>query len=275
MKIFLTKVIPLTYYYHMTNEDLFKPLESKRAFEAIAEHIKNLVYSGHLKPGDKLPSERELAQLFKTGRMLIRESLRTLEQSGFIFVKKGREGGIFVKNVGADVITGSIADMVKLGKISLDDLTETRLEVELSIIGLAIDRLDSSDLKKLRDNIEYTEKLVEEGRISRDGNMMFHLILAKASRNYLLEMIAESVMNVVDSFVRLLKPDITHSMKILNDHKRFYEALEKRDVGLARELMREHILDVKKNLSTLAGILAERQQPRSSESLPFKQGSAK
>ncbi len=228
----------------MTTPELFKPVESKRAFETIAEQVKDLIYSGRLKAGDKLPTERELAATFKTGRMVVRESLRMLEQSGFIYVKNGYKGGTFVKTAGADVMTGSIVDMVKLGKIGLDQLTETRLEVELAIIGLAIERIEEDDFDQLLKNIEHTETLISEGKISRDGNIAFHLILANASKNYLLSIIVESIMNVVYSFVERLKPDITHSKKILAEHRAIYDAVRRKDKESARKLMRDHILNI-------------------------------
>ncbi len=236
----------------MTTVDLFKPLESKRAFEAISEQIKNLVYTGQLKPGDKLPSERELATLFKSGRMVVRESLRMLEQSGFISVKNGYKGGVFVRDVGADAMTGSIADLVKLEKISLHQLTETRLEIESAIIGLAVQRMDAHDFEQLWRNIEHAEELITIGKtLSRDGNVMFHIILARGSKNYLLEIILESVMNAVVSIIHLLKPDIATSKKIVEAHKAIYAALYKRDVRSARRLVRQHILDVGDSWSPL------------------------
>ena len=138
----------------MTIPELFKPLEPKRAFEAISEQIKELICSGQLNPGDRLPGERELATLFKTGRMVVRESLRMLEQSGFIYIKSGYKGGVFVKDIGADVMTESIADLAKLGRISLEQLTEARIEIESAIIGLAAKRMNDDDLEQLRRNID-------------------------------------------------------------------------------------------------------------------------
>jgi GntR family transcriptional regulator, transcriptional repressor for pyruvate dehydrogenase complex len=223
---------------------MFKPLEARRAFEAVTEQIKGLVCSGQLKPGDKLPTERELATLVGTGRMVVRESLRLLEHSGFVQIKNGYKGGVFVKDVGAEVMTGSIVDLVKLGRISLEQLTETRIEIESAIIGLAAARIDDDDLEKLRKNIEHTEQLISEGKISRDGNVTFHLILAQAAKNPLLEIIIESIMNVVDSVVNWLKPTLSDSERILKAHKAIYDALRKKEVGSARKLMRDHLVDV-------------------------------
>jgi DNA-binding FadR family transcriptional regulator len=236
----------------MTIPELFKPFEPRRAFEVISEQIKDLICSGQLNPGDKLPGERELAALFKTGRMVVRESLRMLEQSGFIHIKSGYKGGAFIKDIGADVMTGSIADLTKLGRISLEELTETRIEIESAIIGLAAKRMTDDDLKQLWKNIEYSEQLIAEGKMVRDGNIMFHLILAKAAKNYLLEVIIESIMNVVDSLATRLKPGIKHSEKILTAHRAIYDALRKKDVASARKLMRDHLVDVRGQFLTLA-----------------------
>ena len=236
----------------MILSELFKPFEPKRAFEAISEQIKDLICSGQINPGDRLPGERELATLFKTGRMVVRESLRMLEQSGFIYIKSGYKGGAFVKDVGADVMTGSIVNLAKLGRISLEQLTEARIEIESAIIGLAAKRMKHDDFEKLWKNIEYSEQLIAEGKMVRDGNIMFHLILARGAKNYLLEVIIESVMNVVDSLANRLKPGIRYSEKILNCHKDIYEALQKKDVESARKLMRDHLVDVRGRFLSLA-----------------------
>jgi len=236
----------------MAISELFRPLEPKRAFEAISEQIKDLICSGQLTPGDRLPGERELSTLFKTGRMVVRESLRILEQSGFIYIKSGYKGGAFVKDIGADVMTGSIADLAKLGRVSLEQLTETRVEIESVIIGLAAKRMNDDDFEQLWKNIEYSEQLIAEGKMSRDGNIMFHLILARGAKNYLLEVIIESVMNVVDSLATRLKPGIRYSEKILNAHKAIYDALRKKDVESARKLMRDHLVNVRGRFLSLA-----------------------
>jgi GntR family transcriptional regulator, transcriptional repressor for pyruvate dehydrogenase complex len=243
---FVDKGNTLDIIYNMSNIDVFKPLESKRTFEVISEQIKDLVYSGRLKPGDKLPTERELATQFKTGRMVVRESLRMLEQSCFISVKNGYKGGVFVRDVGASAMTDSIADMVKLGKISLQELTETRIEIESIVVELAVQRMDNHDLEQLRMSIERAEKLTKQANaLSRDENVMFHVILARGSRNYLLEMIVESVMKAVISILYWLKIDIAKSKKIVEDHRAIYEALCEKDVESAKRLTRGSILYVR------------------------------
>lgn len=86
----------------------------------------------------------------------------------------------------------------------------------------------------------------------REGNIMFHLILARGAKNYLLEVMVESVMNVVDSLATQLRPGIRYSAKILEAHKAIYEALRKRDAESARKLMRDHLVDVRSRFLSLA-----------------------
>src|SRR5512136_2169173 len=76
---------------------LFQPLPVKRTFMEIANQIRSSIYAKTLKPGDKLPSERELAVQFNVGRISVREALRMLEQAGLIFIKQGSSGGAYVK----------------------------------------------------------------------------------------------------------------------------------------------------------------------------------
>lgn len=236
----------------MTITKLIKPLKAKRAFEEIADQIKQLAYSGQLKPGDKLPSEKELTNLFHAGRMVIRESLRTLEQAGFIYIKKGYGGGAFIKNADTKVVSNSITDMVRLGNISLSDLTEARVGIEMLILDLACQRIDDNDLCEIRENIDYTRDLITRGMIRKEGNINFHILLAKASKNPVLEMMIESLMNVTISFITLLAPDVRFSKEILEYHEHIYEAIKQKDLSKAKKLMEAHILDVGAKLLQLA-----------------------
>jgi DNA-binding transcriptional MocR family regulator len=76
----------------MEQENLFTPIESKRTFEEISSKVKTLIFDGTLKPGDRLPSELELAKQFGVGRQSVREALRLLELSGFVSIQKGYGG---------------------------------------------------------------------------------------------------------------------------------------------------------------------------------------
>jgi GntR family transcriptional regulator, transcriptional repressor for pyruvate dehydrogenase complex len=227
---------------------IFLPIKPKRIFEEIANQIKELIYSGVFKPDDRLPSERELASQFQVGRMVVREALRVLEQSGLIYVKQGSCGGVFAKKVDTSVMTSSISDMVKIGNVTLSDLTEVRLSIEKIILELVVVRITDEELDLLSKNIEDTANMVAHGIRSLDNNIKFHLLMGKFSKNPLLEVIIESVMNVFVSFLDPLKPNIEYGVNVFNYHKAIYEAIKDKKLPMAAQLLEEHLIDVNKQL---------------------------
>jgi len=226
----------------LNQPNLFKPLKSKRTFEEIADQIRELIYSGVFKPGDKLMSERELANQFKTGRMVVREALRTLEQSGLIRIKQGSSGGIFINDANTKVITRSISDMIKIGNVTLRELIETRLEIEMMVLNFAMARINPEDLYLLKKNIDESERQILTGIRPIESNLNFHLLLAKASKNTLFEMIIGSIMEVTKNFLQSVKPEKEYINRVLVYHKEIYMAIKEKDLLIAKEKMREHLI---------------------------------
>jgi DNA-binding FadR family transcriptional regulator len=231
---------------------LFTPLKTKRVFEEIADQIRELIYSGHFKPGDKLPSERELANQFKAGRMVVREALRTLEHAGLIYIKQGSFGGAFIKESDAAVITRSISDMIRIGNVTLKELTETRIGIEMVILESVFRRINQEDLEALGRNVEEAEKEIANGNRPLETNLNFHVLLARASKNTLFEMIIKSIMAVTTSFLVTINPGADHLRQVLRYHKEIYQALAKGDFEGAERIMKEHLLEANKRVSDLA-----------------------
>jgi len=230
----------------MRTKPIFTPFTTKRAFEKISEQITALIFAGTLKPGDRLPSERELAAQFNTGRMVVREALRILEQSGFISVKQGSLGGAFIKEMDSTVLKKSIADMLKTGNITIQNLTEARIGIEGVILELATARRSKEDLESLRKSIDDAEQEIMQGRRPYEHSIRFHLLLAKASKNPLFEMIVESIADVMKSFILAQEQDKKFNLKFLNHHKQIFEAIENRNIKIARKLLKEHFHDFEK-----------------------------
>ena len=122
---------------------VFTPIKNnKRAFEKVSSRIKSLIFKGVLQPGDKLPSEGELAKQFNVGRQTVREALRILELSGFIKVQKGFGGGPVIKNTILANITDLFLDAFQVEKISIEEFTEARLMIEKAILNKAFDNIE-------------------------------------------------------------------------------------------------------------------------------------
>jgi|WetSurMetagenome_2_1015567.scaffolds.fasta_scaffold233846_2 GntR family transcriptional regulator, transcriptional repressor for pyruvate dehydrogenase complex len=232
----------------------FSSLKTKRLPDQIADQIKENIYSGVFRPGDKLPSERELAGQFDSGRTVVREALRELEQSGLIVMKQGSFGGAFVKNIDATVMMRSITDMVKIGTVKLWELTQARISVEKSVLELAIPNIEVNELSLLEENLRTTEKDLQREIRALDHNTNFHMLLARFANNSLLAMFVQSAMYVMANFIRLVEPGLDSGRCVLNYHQSIYEAVKKKDIELAKERMGEHILDIEKDIAKLYGV---------------------
>ena len=235
----------------MDNKPLFIPIKSRRAFEEIADQIKEAIYLGVFKPGDKLPCERELAAQFNVARMVVREAMRILEQSGFVKIRQGSDGGPIVKSFDSMLIKQSIFDMVRIGNIKIQHLTESRMGVESAILELATERRTLNDLRLLEKNIEETEKTIIQNKRPYEYSLEFHLLLARAARNPLYEVMIESIMNVMRSFVFSAKPEEGYINRVLNHHKEIYKAVKAKDLSMAKQKMQDHFVDIKRKYSRI------------------------
>ena len=105
---------------------MFNPLPHERTFEAIVRQLKEAIYSGKLKPGDKLPTERELAKMFNASSAAVRSAVLNLEQAGLLKIKKGAGGGFFVQELDFKPVRDSLNDLVSFGKASISHTPSPR-----------------------------------------------------------------------------------------------------------------------------------------------------
>jgi DNA-binding FadR family transcriptional regulator len=235
---------------------IFKPLPSKRAFEEISDQIKEGIQYGLLQPSDKLPPERELSRQFNVSRMAVREALRILEDSGFIHIVKGSNGGAFIKAPDSSDVIKSVKTFSVRGGITLEQIIETRLMIEVSSLELLIERITDVELKELQKNINTTDKFLRKGYFPSYIQTNFHVILARSLRNPLLETFLVTLMNLIIEFFGKGDPDdMEYSIKNLKDHRRIYYAIARKDLKAAKKILRMHILDVPPPLKGKGGKL--------------------
>ena len=241
---------------------LFKALPSKRAFDEIADQIKDLIYSKTLKPGDKLPPERDLATQFGTGRMAVREALRILEQSGLIVVKQGSEGGAFVKEADTSMATEIISGLIRRSSLTMKDVMEVRIEFESAVLGAAIGRINESDMEMLQKRIDEAEAMIREdkrGIKPLDSSLLgetyadFHLILARATKNPVYEIIMDCLMRVSHGVMTKQMIPSERFKDHLEFHKNLYDALRYKDATIAGPHFKEYRQAVKQHFTPTEG----------------------
>ena len=231
---------------------MFDSIKSRRLSDEIVRQIKEALFAGKLQAGDKLPTERELAERFETSRASVREALRTLEPEGLIRIKKGAEGGIFIAHVDHRPAAKSFQTLLQLRKVSIHEIAEVRLIVEPQAARLAASRAKSEDLRELEEEIRKMSASVKAKELPRFYDLRFHLLIARAAHNAVLELLAESMLGVASKAISQLNPSRDTLLHVLSRHRKVMEAVRQRDPDAAFESMREHIVDVQTRLAKQA-----------------------
>jgi GntR family transcriptional repressor for pyruvate dehydrogenase complex len=227
--------------------DLFRPVTLKRTFEDISDQIKGLIFSGALKPNDRLPSERDLAEQFNTGRMSVREALRILEESGFITIKQGADGGIFVKELDSTGMTKSISGLMNVGNLTLQEIKEARIAIESIILETGIKRFTKNQLAALESNINDCEKFYKDRKkdeypkFSDEQLGKFHVLIAETSKNRLFKYFVTSLLDLYMNQIIRYIPDSTEYSRHLTQHREIYEAIKAKDIKRAKRAIEEHM----------------------------------
>lgn len=231
---------------------LFKPIRTLRAFEEVSAEIKRLIFKGELKPGDRLPSETELANQFHVGRQTIREALRLLELSGFITVLKGGAGGPLVGETILDTISNAFLDAFQMGRISMDELTTARVAIENMVLQHVFQNAGERHIKALRENVRNAREKIEKGLQVFDDNVQFHKLLAQASGNHVFVIVVEAIMAIVAHFRSLFILDLEVPKETTEVHARILEAIENRNTDEAMALLEKHVCAVGRRFKGLS-----------------------
>jgi DNA-binding FadR family transcriptional regulator len=242
-------------------EGVFTPIKNRRTFEQVSNKIKKLIFDGVFQPGDKLPSEIELAHQFQVGRQSVREALRILELSGFIAIQKGGGGGAVIKDTIANTISGLFLDAFQLEKISLEELTINRIEFEKIVLKYAIQNAEPADIERLQRNIDQSQTKLKANAVIIDENIQFHRLLARASKNYLLIIVVEAITAAVRRSLEQLNlksglpsdESVIQSKNTVNYHQNILDAILAKDLELAAEWLENHLNEVKNRLQLLDG----------------------
>ncbi|MHB1167435.1 MAG: FadR/GntR family transcriptional regulator [Carboxydocellales bacterium] len=223
-------------------KEMFSELRNERAFVEVVNKIKKRIFESKLLPGDRLPTERELCEVFGVSRMALREALRVLELSGLIEIKRGSKGGIFVADLVDKLVTQSYLTMFQMHKFSLDDFFKARLIIEPEITAEAARIRDKQFINSLKEN------LVLAGSVSNDAirrlevGREFHILIARSTENMFLEQILKSVVELANS-LKIWDTNSTSPLweVIPNEHLKILEAIEQGDAEQAKNEMRSHL----------------------------------
>lgn len=227
---------------------MFQSAKPSKISENITAQIRTAIFDGKLKPGDRLPVEKELMERFGVSKGTIREALRSLEVLGFVDIRKGASGGIFVTEVDMNRVRDYFTNYLLFQNLSLTNLSEVRLILEPYVAEKAARLIQKADLEKLRKIIEESDEALKKKAPNRIEFHEFHRILGDISGNPILIFIVDFIEGLlIDTRNRLGAGD-DFSIKVLNAHKRIYKALSRKDAKGAKKEMAKHVREVERNL---------------------------
>ncbi len=225
---------------------MFKPAKQNRIFEDVVEQIQDAILSGQVKPGETLPSERELREVFKVSRGTIREALRVLEQKGLIEIKLGVGGGAIVKEASVDVLAESLDLLIRHRKVSMEHLAEFRIGVEGDIVAMAVERATPQDIEELERITKMAQSYCDKGpdyvRQFLEADMQFHLTLSRITKNPMYDAIGRIIHeNILSYYKDFIERKGIKLKENCDDLARLVAAMKAKRPEEARTVLKEHI----------------------------------
>ncbi len=227
--------------------------------EQVAEKIQQFIIQGQLRPGDRLPPERELGEQLGVSRTVIREATKQLQERGLLKVLTG--SGTYVSKIDPAAISQSISLLMWGHGHAFHDLLEIRQMLEVEIAGHAAERATEDDIQQLEGALEQMAAALPDVHQDAAGlekfvqaDLLFHQILARASKNSLLPLLLAPITELLLEFSRQASSLQGAPENAIHFHKTLLQVIRSRDSQLCRAVMRDHLSNAEKFLDQMAGI---------------------
>lgn len=219
----------------------FESVRRNKVYEDVARQIERLILK-KLKPGDKLPSERELSEMLGVSRSSIRDAIRSLELIGMVEPRQG--AGTIVKEVTADAVVNPLANALKLKEDLVGELLDFRRMLEPPLAARAATHATADDVAEMEEILNRQEEKLRREETTIPEDTSFHYAVALASGNSVVLKVLDIIMDMLrDSRERSLQVE-GRPQKSLAGHRRILAAIKRHDAEAAKDAMRRHIEDV-------------------------------
>lgn len=232
----------LSKYGHIIMTIPIKPIKPKRISDQVFDQIRELIYRGEIKPGEKMMPERELAEAMKVSRTTIRDAVQRLVVMGLVIQKQGQ--GTFVKSYNADE-QNPLAKAMQTQDASIQDLLEVRMGLECNAAALAAMRADEHDINSIEHSIEEMKKEISSGRLGTEADTSFHMAIAYATKNPLHILIMRNFYDYLFYGIRANLASLYENMDnidiIISQHNDIMDSIKGRDSYKSYTSMKKHI----------------------------------
>jgi GntR family transcriptional repressor for pyruvate dehydrogenase complex len=222
-----------------------------KVYEEVAAQIRRQMAEGVLRPGDRLPAERELAEAFGVSRSSVRDAIRVLELAGLVEPRQGE--GTVVHELTLDSLVSPLASVLVTRKDLLADLLEARRLIEPGIAQRAALAATEEDIEAMQAILGRQAGEIAAGRLAVEEDTAFHYRLATTARNPV-------ILKVIDVLMDLLQTERARSLQVrgrpkrsLEGHRRILEAVRRRDGNGAGQAMEHHLKEIGEILQVSQG----------------------
>lgn len=228
---------------------MFKPIKQKKVYQHVIEQIQNMIISGHLKKGDKLPAERDLSEQLGVSRASIREALRALEIIGLLESKQG-EGNFIRDNIGNSFFE-PLSVMFLLNKGKKEEILELRKMIEVETAASAATKITNNDIEELKDLMKRLENATNEKDSARIDKEL-HYKIAQIADNSLAMNLLNAISSLMELFIENAREIIMERSEtrnlLIDQHQTICDALIEKNAIKAAEAMREHLNTINRSM---------------------------
>jgi len=215
------------------------PAEHPSTRDRVVEHVRRLIEKGGLRPGDRLPSERDLALELRVSRPSVRSGLEALESMGVVVSRRG--AGTFIADGPPDLGVEPLSLLASLHRFTPNEMFEARLVLEVGVAGLAAAHAEGESLAAMAEEVTEMFASLEDPTAFLKHDVRFHRAIASGCGNRVLAGLMEMV---AAQFYELRKETVARARNLRDSaemHRRIFRAIRARDAGAARLAMTEHL----------------------------------
>lgn len=221
---------------------LLKPIRPKRIADQVFDQLRELIFRGQMKPGERILPERELCEALKVSRTSVRDAIGKLVVMGLLEQRQGQ--GTFVRS--PDALTGNpLAAAMETQAATLEDLLEVRMGLECNAAALAARRAVESDFRFLERSVADMRRDIEAGKLGTEADVAFHMAIAYATKNplqvFLMKTFYDYLFTGIRENLSRLYADPDNLQQIVAQHRRVYDAVRVHDAERAFDAMQRHI----------------------------------
>lgn len=214
-------------------------IKRQNIYEQVIAHLQQYIIANSLKPGDRLPTEMELAEQFRVSRHTVREAMKVLESVGVLETRP--RDGCRLRQMSTRPLTGHLRFLFELDGVTVREMASARRVIECGLVPMFIENAEESHYQKIEEAIEQMQALTQCGKTFAAADSEFHQTLASATKNRVMQGFGQMLQDFFAHLQPHIHADEALQLRSISEHRKIYAALRDKDVVAAQQAIEEHL----------------------------------